>query len=107
MPRQVLPHALVELSMARLAELATEDPDIKTGASDAGAAFGTTDPTSASWLGPDGETDRPIPLHHYAEDDAFKLVGLAALVVEPGRTFVYPARMASELSRVAVHTDVT
>jgi tetratricopeptide (TPR) repeat protein len=105
--RRPLPHAIIELSMARLAELATEDPDIKTSMSDAGSAFGTTDQTSASWLGLDGEIYRPIPLHHYAEDGAFKLVGLAVLVVEPGGAFVYPARMASELSRVVVHTDLT
>jgi hypothetical protein len=105
--RRPLPHAIMELSMARLAELATEDSDIKTSMSDAGSAFGTTDPASASWLGPEGEIYRPIPLHHYAEDGAFKLVGLAVLVVEPGGAFVYPAGMASELSRVVVHTDVT
>jgi hypothetical protein len=59
----------------------------------------SSDPT-AEWIGERGERYRPIPLCH-PTDDGFAVVGLALLVIEPGTSFVYPAQLASELSRFA------
>ena len=52
------------------------------------------------WVGERGERYRAVLLSH-ATDDGYVVVGMALLVIESGMSFVYPARLASDLSRFA------
>jgi hypothetical protein len=65
-----------------------------------GEELQTTDTVNAEWTGEDGERYRPVPLSH-PTDLGFAIVGLALLVIEREMVFIYPAQLASELSRFA------
>jgi tRNA A-37 threonylcarbamoyl transferase component Bud32 len=52
------------------------------------------------WTLDNGERYRPVLLRH-ATSDGFVSVGLAVLLEDPDRPFVYPARLAADLSRHA------
>ena len=60
----------------------------------------TSEGQGADWVGERGERYRPVLLCH-STGDAFAIVGLALLVIEPGATFIYPSHLAAELSRFA------
>ena len=60
----------------------------------------TSETVNAEWTGEHGERYRPVPLSH-PTDEGFAIVGLALLVIEREAAFVYPAQLASELSRFA------
>ena len=65
-----------------------------------GEELQTTETVNAEWTGEHGERYRPVPLSH-PTDEGFAIVGLALLVIEREMSFVYPAQLASELSRFA------
>jgi hypothetical protein len=59
--------------------------------------------SSAEWRGEGPERYIPVLLSHH-DEHGLALTGLAVLAIEPHCRFVYPSRLAQELSRFAVKT---
>jgi hypothetical protein len=59
---------------------------------------------SAEWRAEGPERYIPVLLSHH-DEHGLALTGLAVLAVEPNCRFVYPSRLALELSRFAVRTN--
>jgi hypothetical protein len=70
--------------------------DLEDGDGDSGDALSPGE----AWTRDNGERYRPVMLTH-AGPDGFITVGLAVLLEEPDRPFIYPAQLAADLSRHA------